>query len=85
MAERMTQNWQTASLLFDGYQLHNDQAIRIEDGRVSAHLPIAEMPADIRASHHHGLLTPGFFDIQVNGGGGVLLNTEPAHGHYRSS
>lgn len=64
--------WVTADQVFDGQSLLNNYAIGITDGVVT-HLE----PADQRTAHHSGTLSPGFFDLQVNGGGGVLLNTSP--------
>lgn len=42
-----------------------------EPGRAPAALPTKQLPTD-------SLLAPGFIDIQVNGGGGVLLNDDPS-------
>lgn len=40
--------------------------------------PAAELPADLPCHViADGVLAPGFIDVQVNGGGGVLLNTAP--------
>lgn len=41
--------------------------------------PIADVPDDWtrRAVQPGAMLAPGFIDLQVNGGGGVLLNDEP--------
>ncbi|OYX49029.1 MAG: N-acetylglucosamine-6-phosphate deacetylase [Alphaproteobacteria bacterium 32-64-14] len=59
--------------LFDGETLRTGAAVVVEDGRISAVLDTA--PADgIRID---GLLAPGFIDVQVNGGGGVLFNDAP--------
>ncbi|MEN3160232.1 N-acetylglucosamine-6-phosphate deacetylase [Alkalimonas sp. NCh-2] len=57
--------------LFDGEHWHSNSTVSIEQGRISA---IA--PCDASAVTD-GILVPGFIDIQVNGGGGVLLNTAP--------
>jgi N-acetylglucosamine-6-phosphate deacetylase len=59
--------------LFDGYAIRTGAAVAIEGGRVAAVLESA--PAG--ATRLEGLLAPGFIDIQVNGGGGVLFNDAP--------
>lgn len=69
--------WISADTVSDGTNLLPDHAIEVVDGRVSALRPTAEVQPSLVARHHPGLLTPGFFDIQVNGGGGVLLNGTP--------
>jgi len=57
-----------------------DKAVLVENGRISA-VTGAEDPAVARAGHKIDLcgqmLLPGFIDIQVNGGGGVLFNDQP--------
>lgn len=64
--------WITPDRLFDGRELHTGKALRISDGRV---VDMADAPKDAIAVS--GLLTPGFVDLQVNGGGGVQLNSTP--------
>lgn len=73
----MSPRWITAKHIFDGDVLHAGVALAVEDDRVTALKPVAELPAGAHPDHLGHLITPGFFDIQVNGGGGVLLNTSP--------
>ena len=63
--------------IFDGAQLRDGQAVIVADGRVRAVVKDADVPADVPVRRVEGLLAPGFIDIQVNGGGGVLLNDAP--------
>lgn len=54
-------------------------AVLIEDGQILDLVPRADVPAgagriDVRGQ----TLAPGFVDLQVNGGGGVLLNDDPS-------
>jgi N-acetylglucosamine-6-phosphate deacetylase len=64
-------------LAADGW--HDDLAVLLEGERIVDLLP----PADprVRDAHQHDLrgamLLPGFIDVQVNGGGGVLFNEAP--------
>lgn len=53
------------------------RCVLIEDGRIAATLPAADCPADADRRVLDGDLLPGFIDLQVNGGGGVLLNDQP--------
>jgi len=58
-------------------------AVLITDGRITGLLPEddAQVRAAVAAREAHdlqgALLLPGFIDLQVNGGGGVLFNDEP--------
>lgn len=64
--------WIAPDRLFDGHMIHSDQAIRVVGDKI---VDIGRPPHD--AHRIKGLMTPGFVDLQVNGGGGVLLNNTP--------
>lgn len=49
-------------------------AIKVEGQTVTGLRPLK--PGD-RPDHHLRIIAPGLTDLQVNGGGGVLFNTEP--------
>lgn len=69
--------WLCPDSLFDGEAVLGGMAIRVEGGVVGAVRPVADVPkADVQR-RIHGLITPGFIDLQVNGGGDVLLNSSP--------
>lgn len=68
----MTSQWICPNRLFDGTRIVAGQALRIEDGRIAE---ISDRPQDGLAIA--GCLCPGFVDLQVNGGGGVLFNNAP--------
>lgn len=54
-------------------------AVLIAGGRVLEMLPLGHLPLDVpREDLHGGLLAPGFVDVQVNGGAGVLFNDDPS-------
>jgi N-acetylglucosamine-6-phosphate deacetylase len=70
-----------ADHVFDGTRLHENAAVVIEGTHIVAVVPRSELPHAITA---HALpdgawLAPGFIDVQVNGGGDVLLNDQPTH------
>lgn len=67
----------TGARIFDGDTWHERSALVVDNGRVEG-LIAADSPSDARRVPVHGaLLVPGFVDLQVNGGGGVLLNEAP--------
>ncbi|WP_377511265.1 N-acetylglucosamine-6-phosphate deacetylase [Octadecabacter sp. R77987] len=66
--------WIAPELLFDGTVVQRGKALQLSGGRV---VKVADAPADAVAVT--GLVTPGFVDLQVNGGGGIMLNTTPTH------
>ncbi len=52
------------------------RCVLIEAGRIAALIPAADCPADAEGRSLDGDLLPGFIDLQVNGGGGVLFNDQ---------
>jgi N-acetylglucosamine-6-phosphate deacetylase len=66
-----------AARLFTGEELRQDAVLLIEHGHVRdvttappPGVPVERLSSDL-------LLAPGFLDLQVNGGGGVLFNDSP--------
>src|SRR5690242_1887362 len=54
-------------------------AIVVEEGRISVVCDEADAPTNgARFNLDGGHLLPGFVDVQVNGGGGVLFNDDPS-------
>ena len=63
-----------AERLFDGIDFRAGVTALIEDERIGA---IVDTPPAGVVVEHAKLLVPGFVDLQVNGGGGVMFNAEP--------
>lgn len=57
--------------LFDGSHWHSNVELSWQHGRITAIRPAT-------GAVQAGTLVPGFIDLQVNGGGGVLFNTAPS-------
>ena len=56
-----------------------DHAVIIENDLIIDLLPSESIPNDVSIDNYSKkLLVPGFIDIQVNGGGGVLFNDDPS-------
>jgi len=58
----------TGARVFDGDTIRDGMAVVIDDARIAALLPEAELPSIDRRRLDGGLLAPGFIDVQVNGG-----------------
>jgi N-acetylglucosamine-6-phosphate deacetylase len=64
--------------IFDGHHWHDDAALLVEFGQVSAIVSENAIPANSLCIHTGGgIVAPGFIDLQVNGGGGALFNNNP--------
>ena len=64
--------------IFDGQRFHDDKALIVLDGRVEAIAAASELPEGEHTHFDGGVLSAGFIDAQVNGGGGRMLNDEPS-------
>ncbi len=60
--------------IFDGTRLRDGEAVLIDGGRIADIVAASDVPADAERHDVEGLIAPGFIDVQVNGGGGVLFN-----------
>lgn len=60
----------SAAKVFDGKRLLIDHAVIVEDGTITA----IEKTGSVDPSFQGGILAPAFVDLQVNGGGGIMLD-----------
>ncbi|NSY15766.1 N-acetylglucosamine-6-phosphate deacetylase [Neorhizobium sp. AL 9.2.2] len=67
----------TANRIFDGAEWHENAAVVFSNGRIDRIQPSASLSPEIERVNGGEIIAPGFIDLQVNGGGGVLLNEEP--------
>lgn len=64
--------------IFDGAAWHDDAALIVSGDSVEAIVAAKDMPAGVeRIDAGGGMLVPGFVDLQVNGGGGLMINDKP--------
>mgnify|MGYP000076604463 CR=1 FL=1 len=63
-----------AHKLFDGQQFSDHQVLTIENGKVLS-IDGDTTSVDVVAK---GMVAPGYIDLQVNGGGGILFNDSPS-------
>jgi N-acetylglucosamine-6-phosphate deacetylase len=69
----------TGARVFDGESFHDGMAVVVEGRGISKFVPERELAAGIEKQKLvGGFLVPGFIDVQVNGGGGALLNHNPS-------
>jgi N-acetylglucosamine-6-phosphate deacetylase len=68
-----------ADRIFDGRAWHRDTAVMVRDGGIIGLASPGEIPSGWTQSRVPAgvFVTAGFIDLQVNGGGGILLNDQP--------
>ncbi len=75
----------TGARIFDGDDWHDDAALVVHGGVVEGIRPVGAIPSGVaRVDTGGGMLAPGFVDLQVNGGGGVMLNDHPDVASHRN-
>lgn len=72
--QAMAQTAFRAARIFDGHIWYDGAALLVEGSHVRGIIPAADAPG---AQPVDGWIVPGLIDLQVNGGGGVLLNNDP--------
>lgn len=63
--------------VFDGQALRRDLALQVVGGVVQRVVDRTSIPNGAPFTTISGVVTPGYLDLQVNGGGGVQLNNAP--------
>ena len=69
-----------AEKLFNGQRMLTEQVLSINNGTITA----IDQNIDNADYYAKGLVVPGFIDLQVNGGGGVLFNQSPSVDHLKT-
>ncbi len=65
--------------IFDGQTRHKKSVLLINGERVAGIQSEEDVPSEYTIVQlDGGLITPGFIDLQVNGGGGAMFNDEPS-------
>ena len=65
--------------IFDGFKRHFNSALIVKNDKVAEIVEEHKVDPKIeRIVLPGGLLVPGFVDLQVNGGGGLLFNDKPS-------
>lgn len=65
--------------IFDGRRLLDGHAARFLNGVLAEIFPLASRAAQAKTIDLNGdILSPGYVDLQVNGGDGILLNDDPS-------
>lgn len=73
----MTAHAYPAAQVFDGRTLRRDAVLLVSDGRVAGICDAAGIPKGYDVADTVPIITPGFVDLQVNGGGGIMFNDAP--------
>jgi N-acetylglucosamine-6-phosphate deacetylase len=67
----------TGARVFDGTRLADGVAVVINETTIESVVAETDIAEGIARRQIEGVIAPGFIDIQVNGGGGVLFNETP--------
>ncbi len=68
----------TGARIFDGHDLLTGHALVVHPDGLPRITPLTALPTGAKTRRlNGGILSPGFVDLQVNGGGGAMLNSAP--------
>jgi N-acetylglucosamine-6-phosphate deacetylase len=73
----MTRFALAADRIFDGHSLHGEAVVHIEGGLIASITSDAGAFEPVDRWGKDVILAPGYIDLQVNGGGGIMLNAAP--------
>ncbi len=69
----------TGAQVFDGLLMHTDAALLLDGDTIDGIIPATDIPGAYAVDAvARGTIMPGFVDLQVNGGGGVMFNDDPS-------
>jgi N-acetylglucosamine-6-phosphate deacetylase len=75
----MNTHYFAAPEIFDGERSHADAVLAVAGGRVAGIADASDVPSGAQLTRFEtGMIAPGFVDLQVNGGGGVMFNDAPS-------
>ncbi|POO55313.1 N-acetylglucosamine-6-phosphate deacetylase [Agrobacterium rosae] len=67
----------TNARIFDGFAWHDESALLIDGGKIADVVVMTDISSGLEQVDTDGaIIVPGFIDLQVNGGGGVMLNDD---------
>ena len=68
----------TGARIFDGDKWHDEAALLVSGDQVAGIVPQESLETGMTiVEAAGGMLAPGFVDLQVNGGGGLMINDRP--------
>ena len=75
----MTPKAYVGAQIHDGVDLHSSQALVIDSEGSRSIVSQIDLPTDCLVENlSGGIVAPGYVDLQVNGGGGVMFNDDPS-------
>ncbi len=72
---QQVETWLQPDALFDGRDMRTGVAVCIQGENVTDIRPLGNLPEGAKVDARTGILSHGFFDIQINGGADVLFNS----------
>ncbi len=70
-------DWIVPDQIFDGENLRSGLALGFAGGKIVGITTLEALPEQVEITPLSGTIAPGYLDLQVNGGGDILLNNTP--------